>query len=47
MLEKYKSSFAKDKYDKGTVRYYETRIDLWLLNIARKYPKNTNIEVIK
>lgn len=38
LIEKYKSSFAKDKYDIGTVRDYEARIDLLVDKYCSKRP---------
>lgn len=38
LIEKYKSIFAKDKYDIGTVKEYEARIDLIMDKYCSKRP---------
>lgn len=44
LIEKYKSVFAKDKYDIGTVREYEARIDLIVDKYCSKRPYRCTIE---
>jgi len=44
IIQKYKSIFAKDKYDIGTVKDYETRIDLCVDKYCSKRPYRCNIE---
>lgn len=44
LIEKYKSSFAKDKYDIGTVKDYEARIDLLVDKYCNKRPYRCSIE---
>lgn len=44
LVDKYKSSFAKDKYDIGTVRDYEARIDLLVDKYCSKRPYRCSIE---
>ncbi|CAI6352229.1 unnamed protein product [Macrosiphum euphorbiae] len=44
LLEKYKSIFAKNKYDIGTVKEYEARIDLLLDKYCCKRPYRCTIE---
>lgn len=44
LIEKYKPIFAKDKYDIGTVRDYEARIDLMIDKYCSKRPYRCNIE---
>lgn len=44
LIDKYKSSFAKDKYDIGTVRDYEARIDLLVDKYCSKRPYRCSIE---
>lgn len=44
LIEEYKSSFAKDKYDVGKVRDYEARIDLLVDRYCSKRPYRCSIE---
>lgn len=44
LINKYKSSFAKDKYDIGTVRDYEARIDLLVDKYCNKRPYRCSVE---
>lgn len=44
ITEKYKSVFAKDKYDIGTVREYEARIDLIIDKFCSKRPYRCSVE---
>lgn len=44
LIDKYKSSFAKDKYDIGTVKDYEARIDLLVDKYFSKRPYRCSIE---
>lgn len=44
LMEKYKSVFAKDKYDIGTVKEYEARIDLLVEKYCCKRPYRCTIE---
>lgn len=44
LIDKYKSIFAKDKYDTGTVRDYEARIDLKIDKYCSKRPYRCSIE---
>lgn len=44
LMEKYKSVFAKDKYDVGTVKEYEARIDLLVEKYCCKRPYRCTIE---
>jgi len=38
LIDKYKSVFAKDKYDVGTVKHYEAHIDLMVEKYCSKRP---------
>lgn len=44
LIEKYKSVFAKDKYDVGTVRDYEAHIDLMVDKYCYKRPYRCTAE---
>lgn len=44
LIEGYKTAFAKDKYDIGTVKDYEARIDLLVDKYCCKRPYRCNIE---
>ncbi|CAK1593677.1 unnamed protein product [Parnassius mnemosyne] len=44
LIDKYKSSFAKDKYDIGTVRDYEAHIDLLTDKYCSKRPYRCSME---
>lgn len=44
MIEKYKTAFAKDKYDIGTVKKYEAHIDLLVDKYCSKRPYRCTIE---
>jgi hypothetical protein len=44
LIEEYKAIFAKDKYDIGTVRDYEARIDLLVDRFSSKRPYRCTIE---
>lgn len=44
LIEKYKTVFAKDKYDIGTVKEYEARIDLMVDKYCSKRPYRCTIE---
>ena len=44
LIEKYKSLFAKDKYDVGTVKNYEATIDLIIEKYCSKRPYRCTIE---
>lgn len=44
LIEKYKTVFAKDKYDIGTVKEYEARIDLMMDKYCSKRPYRCTIE---
>ncbi|GBP37081.1 Retrovirus-related Pol polyprotein from transposon 297 [Eumeta japonica] len=44
LIDKYKSSFAKNKYDIGTVREYEARIDLMINKYCSKRSYKCSIE---
>lgn len=44
LVRKYKSLFAKDKYDVGTVKDYEARIDLIIEKYCSKRPYRCTIE---
>ncbi|KAK7792869.1 hypothetical protein R5R35_003999 [Gryllus longicercus] len=44
LIEKYKTVFAKDKYDIGTVKNYEARIDLIVNKYCSKRPYRCSIE---
>lgn len=44
LIEKYKTVFAKDKYDIGTVKEYEARIDLMIDKYCSKRPYRCTIE---
>lgn len=44
LIEKYKTIFAKDKYDIGTVSDYEARIDLTIDKYCSKRPYRCSIE---
>lgn len=44
LIEKYKSLFAKDKYDVGAVKDYEARIDLIIDKYCSKRPYRCTIE---
>lgn len=44
LIEKYKTIFAKDKYDIGTVRDYEARIDLITEQYCSKRPYRCTLE---
>ena len=44
LIDKHKSVFAKDKYDVGTVKDYEARIDLLVDRYCSKRPYKCNIE---
>ncbi|KAI4475355.1 hypothetical protein M0804_014351 [Polistes exclamans] len=44
LIDKYKMIFAKDKYDVGTVKNYEIRIDLLLDKYCSKRPYRCTIE---
>jgi len=44
LIKKYRAVFAKDKYDIGTVKEYEARIDLIINNYCCKRPYRCAIE---
>lgn len=44
LIEEYKAIFAKDKYDVGTIRDYEARIDLLVDKFCSKRPYRCTIE---
>lgn len=44
LIERYNGIFAKDKYDVGTVKYYEARIDLKVDRYCSKRPYKCNME---
>lgn len=44
LIDKYKNIFAKDKYDVGTVKHYEARIDLIIDKYCSKRPYKCTIE---
>lgn len=44
LIEKYKTVFAKDKYDIGTVKDYEARIELIVDKYCSKRPYRCSIE---
>lgn len=44
LIDKYKSIFAKDKYDIGTVEKYEARIDLLMDKYCSKRPYRCSVE---
>lgn len=44
LIDKYKSVFAKDKYDVGTVKEYEARIDLLVDKYCSKRPFRCTVE---
>lgn len=44
LIDKYKSVFAKDKYDIGTVKEYEARIDLLIDKYCSKRPYRCTVE---
>ena len=44
LIDKYKSSFAKDKYDIGTVKDYEAHIDLLVDKYCSKRPYRCSVE---
>lgn len=44
LIDKYKTIFSKDKYDIGTVRDYEARIDLLLDTYCKKRPYRCTLE---
>lgn len=44
LIDKYKSSFAKDKYDVGTVKDYEARIDLLVEKYCSKRPYRCSVD---
>jgi len=44
LIDKHKSVFAKDKYDVGTVKDYEARIDLLVDRYCSKRPYKCNID---
>lgn len=44
LIEKYKTVFAKDKYDIGTVKNYEARIELIVDKYCSKRPYRCSIE---
>lgn len=44
LISKYKSSFAKDKYDIGTVKNYEAHIDLLVDTYCHKRPYRCSLE---
>lgn len=44
LIEKYSATFAKDKYDVGTIKDYEARIDLLIDRYCSKRPYKCNME---
>lgn len=44
LIDEYKTSFAKDKYDVGKVQHYEARIDLLVDRYCSKRPYRCSIE---
>lgn len=44
LIDTYKSTFAKDKYDIGTIREYEARIDLLVDKYCSKRPYKCSVE---